>query len=259
MQEVQAYGVSASCVRDEISTIMGAQMEDDSVRSEKTGEVKVQPEIYSSTVAYCAPTASTDSCEGAALCIIIIGVIMALFAVVWAIVMLAFSIMTFGGFIKRRYRTIVLFEKEHKPFLSKLALLSVRNEGVINYPLGIPMYDEWMRRTFGLFSRKKYMRQLSLFLAGIWGLLEVGFKLNQILFDPTFSYNLWPLRIVMVAIFLPLLFYAPILEIQFRRAFDKGKEIVDRVLLDEPSYRPDPAPDTVSYQSGLGKSEEFFG
>jgi hypothetical protein len=226
---------------------------------EKTGEIKIQPEIYSSSAAWCAPTASADSCEGAALCIIIIGVIMALFAVVWAIVMLAFSIMTFGGFIKRRYRTLVRFEKEHKLFLAKLSILSVRNEGVINYPLGIPMYDEWIKKTFGLFNRKKYMRQLSLFLAVIWGLFEVGFKLNQILFDPSFSYNLWPLRLVMVAIFLPLLFYAPILEIQFRHAFDEGGEIVDRVLIDEPAYRPGPTPDTVGYHGEMEEKEEFFG
>jgi len=233
-------------------------MEDDSIRAEKTGEVKVNPEIYSSSAAYCLPTVSADSIQGALLCVIIIAVLMALFAVIWAIVMLAFSVMTFGGFIKRRYRTLVLFENEYKPFLAKLAFLSVRNEGVVNYPLGFVAYDKWMHSTFGLFKRQKYIRQLSLFLGAIWGIVEVGFKLNQIIFDPTFSYDLWPLRLVMVAIFLPLLFYAPALEMQLRRAFDNGQEIVDRILIEEPSYRPGPAAKPVGYSDYDGQRDGFF-
>ena len=87
--------------------------------------------------------------------------------------------------------------------------------------------------------RKKYLRQVSFFFSFIWGSVEVLFKLYQILFDPAFSYDLWPLRIVMVAIFLPLLLYAPILEISIRGAFERGGEIVDRLIMENPSFSPD--------------------
>jgi hypothetical protein len=42
----------------------------------------------------------------------------------------------------------------------------------------------------------------------------------------------------MIAIFLPLLLYSPILEIQFRGLFDTGDEMVMRLINHEPSYSP---------------------
>jgi hypothetical protein len=42
----------------------------------------------------------------------------------------------------------------------------------------------------------------------------------------------------MIAIFLPLLLYSPILEIQFRNIFHTGDEMVMRLTNHEPSYSP---------------------
>lgn len=119
-------------------------------------------------------------------------------------------------------------------------------------------YDKWMQRTFCLFKKQKYIRQLSLFLCAIWGMVEAGFKLNQVPFDATFSYDLWLLRLVMAAIVVPFLFYAPSLEIQLRRAFDSGQEIVDRILIEESSYRLGPAARPISYSNNLGQRDESF-
>jgi hypothetical protein len=44
---------------------------------------------------------------------------------------------------------------------------------------------------------------------------------------------------VMVAIFLPLLLYSPILEIQLRNAFEMGEDMVMRIVSREPSFSPD--------------------
>ena len=43
----------------------------------------------------------------------------------------------------------------------------------------------------------------------------------------------------MVAIFLPLLLYSPILELSIRGAFERGGEIVDRLIMENPSFSPD--------------------
>lgn len=43
----------------------------------------------------------------------------------------------------------------------------------------------------------------------------------------------------MIAIFLPLLLYSPMLEIQFGNARNEGEEMVIRLLNDEHSFSPD--------------------
>jgi hypothetical protein len=76
-------------------------------------------------------------------------------------------------------------------------------------------------------------------LGFVWGLVEVGFKLYQLLVDPLFSYYLWPFRIVMLIIFIPLILYSPILERKFRMAFETGDENIARLVTIEPSFNPD--------------------
>jgi hypothetical protein len=162
---------------------------------------------------------------------------MAALTIVWAVVMIAFSIITIGGFFRKRYRTLFVIENDNKEFIGKLAVITVQKRGVLEYPFEHREYDEWMVQTFGMFNRLKHLRQGSIFLGFWWGFIEIAFKLNQLILDPS-DYNLWPLRYVMIAIFLPLLLYAPILEIQFRGAFDKGDEMVMRLVNHEPSYSP---------------------
>jgi hypothetical protein len=129
-------------------------------------------------------------------------------------------------------------EKGNNEFLGKLAIHTYRKGGVANYHLGHQPYDEWVDNTFSLFVRKKYIRQVSFFFGYIWGAVEIIFKLTNI-FNPLFNYDLWPLRIVMIAIMLPLLLYSPFLEMSVRSAFNQGDEPVERLLMEHPAYSPD--------------------
>jgi hypothetical protein len=236
---LRAYGVSASALKYGVETITGVNPGKDAVQTKETGRVSVTPEIYSTAACGdpCVGGGSSDG-EGLLICLLVVAVIMAVFTIVWTVVMVAFSILTIGGFLKKRYRTLLIVEKPNSEFMGKVALQIIRAGGVLEYPLNNEEYDAWMHHTFGLFKRLKLLRQVSLFFAFCWGLVEVGFKLNQILFNPA-DYNLWPFRYVMIAIFLPLLLYSVILEIQFKSAFDSGEETIARLLSDEPSFAPD--------------------
>jgi len=238
---IRAYGVSAAAVKYGIESITGVNPGRNAVHTKETGRVSVTPEIYS-TVGCCdgsgAGGGGGADGEGLLCCLLIIAIFMAVFTIVWAVVMIAFSILTVGGFLKKRYRTLFIIEKPNREFIGKIALHIFRSGGILEYPLGNETYDEWMKRTFSLFVRLKIIRQVSLFFGFGWGFIEVAFKVNQILYNPA-DYNLWPLRFLMVAIFLPLLLYSPVLEIQFKRSRDVGAEIIERVLTDEQTFAPD--------------------
>jgi hypothetical protein len=145
--------------------------------------------------------------------------------------------MTLGGFFRKRYRTLVVVEKQNKEFIGKLAVIAAQDHGVMQYSFDHREYDEWAEDTFRLFSRLKYLRQVSIFFGFWWAFFEVAFKLNELILGVG-GYNLWPLRYVMIAVFVPLLLYSPILEIQFRGAFNAGEEMVIRLVNQEPSYSP---------------------
>lgn len=239
---IRAYGVSGSTLKKEIEFITGINPGSNAVYSKETGRVSVTSEVFGDG---CCGGDGVCTCnggggggdEGLAICLIIILAVMMALTIVWAIVMLAFSIMTIGGFFKRRFRTLIIVENENKEFIGKLAVITVEKRGVLEYPFEHHEYDDWMTRAFGMYNRLKHLRQASIFFGFWWGFIEIGFKLNQLLLNPA-DYNLWPLRYVMVAIFLPLLLYSPILEIQFRGLFDTGDEMVMRLTSDEPSYSP---------------------
>jgi hypothetical protein len=236
---IRVYGVSASAVKYGIESITGLNPGKHAVQTKETGRVSVTPEIYSTApYADCCAGGGTGDGEGLLLCLLIIAIIMAVFTIVWAVVMVAFSILTVGGFLKKRYRTLFVIEKPNREFIGKIAIHAIRSGGILEYPFGIEPYDDWMKRTFGLFVRLKFVRQISLFFGFGWGFIEVAYKLNQILYYPA-DYNLWPLRYVMVAIFLPLLLCSPILEIQFKGHYDAGEEIIMRLLDEEQSFTPD--------------------
>ena len=240
--KMRAYGISAGSVRKSVAELTGVTPgKKEAVLTQETGRIYTESEIFST-----GPGGGCGDCgggsadgEGLIICLIIIAVMMIMVAVVWAVVMIAFSILTVGGFLKRRYRTVVVVEKKNREFMGKLAIHIFRNGGVLEYPFGYNYYDEWMSRAFKLHVRLKQIRQVSLVLGILWGWVEVLFKLYQILLNPAFNYDLWPLRIPMIAIFLPLLLYSPILEIQFDNARRDGEEMVVRLLHDEPSFSPD--------------------
>jgi hypothetical protein len=240
LHAIRAYGVSASAVKYGIESITRSNPGKNAVQTKETGRVSVTPEIYSTVpcVDCCAGGGGGSDGEGLLLCLLIIAIFMAVFTIVWAVVMIAFSVLTVGGFLKKRYRTLLVIEKPNREFIGKIALHVFRSGGALEYPFGNKAYDDWMRRAFNLFVRLKFIRQISLFFGFLWGFIEVAFKLNELLFSHG-GYDLWPLRYVMVAIFLPLLLYSPILEVQFKRSHDTGEEITMRLLYEEPSFAPD--------------------
>lgn len=239
---IKAYGVSGATLKKEIETITGVNPGKHAMYSEETGRVSVGSEVFGDGCG--GGGGDCYGCdggggggEGAIICLIIIVAIMAALTVVWAVVMLAFSIMTLGGFFRKRYRTLVVVERQNKEFIGKLAVISAQDHGVMEYSFGHREYDEWAEDTFRLFNRLKYIRQVSIFFGFWWAFFEIAFKLNELILGVG-GYNLWPLRYVMVAIFLPLLLYSPILEMQFRGAFNTGEERVMRLVNQEPSYSP---------------------
>ena len=241
---MRAYGISGSTLRKEIESITGVNPGNNAVYSKETGRVSVESEVFGAGSCggggdcYCGGGGGGGGDEGVAICLIIILAVMIALAIVWFIVMLAFSIMTIGGFFKRRFRTLVVVENENKEFIGKLAAATVQRGGVLDYSFGQLEYDDWMTHTFGLFHRLKLVRQAGFFFGFWWGVIEIAFKLNEYI-NHQGGYNLWPLRYVMIAVFLPLLFYSVILEIQFKHAFEDGDEMIQRLISHEPSYSPD--------------------
>ena len=234
---LRVYGASGSAVKKDIEELTGVNPGKNSVYTKETGRVSVTPEIYAT--AWCpvdGGASGVSDGEGLLVCLIIIAVIMALFAIIWSVIMIAFSIMTVGAFLKRRYRTLVVIDKEHREFLGKLSVMITKKGGVIEYGLGVPVYDEWTKRAYGLFRQLKVIRQVSIFFGFWWGIIEVAYKANNILNGV--DYNLWPLRYVMIAIFVPLLLYSPVLEGRFRRSFDRGEELAIRLVNDHPEFSP---------------------
>lgn len=241
--KIRAYGVSASSVRNSIEEITGVNPKKKAVLTTETGRVCSDSEKFSSGGGncYCDCGSPGGDGEGLVIVLIIIAVLMAMVAVVWTIIMIAFSLLTVGGFLKRRYRTVVVIEKMNREFLGKLAISIARNGGVLDYQFGHEGYDDWTRRAFKLHIRLKHLRQISLVLGLGWGWIEVMFKLNEILLGYITNYApvILPLRIVMIAIFIPLLIYSPVLEGQFRSVSDDGEEMVVRLLSEEYSFSPD--------------------
>ncbi len=245
-RKIRAYGISASSVRQSFADITGVEPgKSQAIFTQETGRIYTESEVYSGGggagggSGYCDCNCSGGDGEGLLIAIVVIAVLMIMVTIVWAVVMLAFSILTIGGFLKRRYRTVVVVETMNREFLGKLAISIMRKGGVLEHHFGIPDYDEWARHLFELHVRLKRIRQVSLLFGVIWGWIEVLFKLNEFIVGYVTNYDLWPLRIIMVAIFLPMLLYSPILEMQFNNAKTDGEEIVMRLLLDEPSFSPE--------------------
>ncbi|MCK4567553.1 MAG: hypothetical protein KAU48_09615, partial [Candidatus Thorarchaeota archaeon] len=159
--KIRAYGVSATSVRKSIEEITGVNPKKKAVLTKETGRVYAESEKFSGGGGgYCDCGSTSGDCgEGFVIVLIIIAVLMITFAAVWTVVMIAFSIVTVGGFLKRRYRTAVIIEKMNREFLGKLAISIARNGGVLDYSFGHEGYDNWVRRAFKLHIRLKHLRQ----------------------------------------------------------------------------------------------------
>jgi len=238
---IRVYGASGSSVKSGIKAITSVDPGNEAVHTKETGRVSVRPEIYETVGCGggCHGGWGGGGGEGEIFCFILIAAMMAVFTVVWTVVMIVFSIVTIGGFLRRRYRTLVSMDRENKEFIGKLSVFVGKRSGVLHHPLGDPQYDNWVEDTFGLFMKLKYLRQVSLSLAFGWGFIEVAFKLYQVILDPSFDYYLWPFRYVMIAIFAPLIFYSPVLEMKFREAFKMGEEMTTMLVHRESSFNPD--------------------
>ena len=130
---MRIYGASGSTVKSGIETIMGVHPSRKSIHSKETGTVTVKSEIYTHLE---GADCGGGGGEGELLCLIVVAIIMTVFAVVWSVVMIVFSIVTIGGFVKRRFRTIVIMGKENIEFIGKLSAFMFRKGGVSDYTLG---------------------------------------------------------------------------------------------------------------------------
>ncbi|MHA1664145.1 MAG: hypothetical protein ACTSVR_12915 [Candidatus Thorarchaeota archaeon] len=241
--KIRAYGISASSVNDGIEELTGVHPGRKAVLTKETGRIFGVSEMRSGgSAGYCdcgSGGGGPGDGEGLLICIIAIAVLMIMVAVVWTVIMIAFSILTVGGFLKRRYRTVVAIEQPNREFLGKLAVLIFRKGGVLEYPFQYENYDAWVKRSLKLHMRLKYVRQISFFFGIGWGWVEVFFKVYELLLGTVIKYDLWPLRIPMIIIFVPLLLYSPIMEMQFANLRNEGEELVMRLLHDEYSFSPD--------------------
>ena len=57
----------------------------------------------------------------------------------------------------------------------------------------------------------------------------------------------------MIAVFAPLIFYSPVLEMTMREKFNEGEDIIARMVMNEPGYNPDLAM-TFEHKPVLGDS-----
>ncbi|MCF2137756.1 MAG: hypothetical protein K9W43_11045 [Candidatus Thorarchaeota archaeon] len=232
------FGVSGSTVREMIHEFTGGEQHKKYILTRCCGKVRAGTALGQECLGADCGTGSGGDCgEGLCFCLLLSMLMMVVVTIVWVAVMVVFSFVTVGGFVKRRYRTAIFLEKKSHTFLAKISLAVAQLGGVLDYPIGVPDYDHWVSRTVRLFKYLKYIRQLSLFLGTVWGFNEVYFKLKNI-FDPTFHYNLWPFRFAMVIIFIPLIFSSPILEIKIREAIDIGEGLIHDVIAMHPEYTP---------------------
>ena len=260
-QRYRVYGVSGTKIRDMIRTIVPVHEEGPIMFSRRCGEIRVTSALKGGDlwIPDCGGGA-TDG-EAALCCLGIVVALLAVVAVVWAVVMIVFSVVSWGGFFKRRFRTFVFLERHDEELIRKLAVAVAMEGGVLRCEIGEPSFDMWARDTLSLYLRLKRIRQASLLLGAGWGWVEVLFKARNII-DPSFHYNLWPFRFVMVLVFLPLIFCMPVLEMSFRSTARQGLEVAERLAATRPEYNPKtrlpPKIETTSIGGGTDVADDSF-
>ncbi len=229
------YGVSGSKIVDAIINIDSVEKKDDYYETRSSGQVKVFSDIRTINI-FSGSSGAVTECE-AILFLIILG-LMLFIAIAWVAVMIVFSIVTFGGFVRRRYVTHVAVEHVNPDFLSKLSVFAIKNGGYMEYETGPPEYQDLVKQMASNYGKLTNLRQFSILLGMIWGVIEVSFKVYQMFLDPAFTYNLWPFRIAMVILFIPLIAYAPVVELRIRSTHKSGMETVDRLVNNDSKFDP---------------------
>ncbi|MCF2137755.1 MAG: hypothetical protein K9W43_11040 [Candidatus Thorarchaeota archaeon] len=233
----EILGVPSSAVRDDIKKFASPiENEDGSMTSESVGEINVTSGII--TILAGLGSGLGGSGEGILLFLVILFIVMSVFSIVWVFVMIAFSIFTLGGFFKRRHITVVSIKKRDDSFVSKLVVASVLRGGVLYENLGDPDFDDWLQRAQKLYQKMVHIRWAGLLAGTIWGIVEIAFKGYNIL-HPTFHYDLWPFRILMVSLFLPMIFYSAWIELRLRRHYSEGDLVVHRLMASDPVFNPE--------------------
>ncbi len=238
MTAYQCVGISHKALKEGVEHITGINPDKEAVYTEETGHVMVVSEMEA-TLGDCSCDGGGAGGECEAICFLIIAVAMVMVFIAWAIIMLVFSIFTFGGFVKRRHMCRLLIEREHRTFIGRLAVYAARRGGLLYYELGHPSYDEWYNQSRSAFNRLVWIRQLAILFGTIWGTVEIAFKLYQMFIDTAFTYDLWPLRYVMVAVFVPMILYSPVVEYRIRSLLSEADEVLTRLMMEEPDLNPD--------------------
>ncbi len=231
------YGASTSVVKEIVYEVGQGDDVDKLTTTRCCGSVAVVDEMMSGDLVYCdgGGLSSTDECG---IFLLIIIALMAVFAIVWAAVMIVFSIFTLGGFVRRRYRTLLMIEQPRRNLLLNVAFGVAFRGGVMDWDTGIPEYDEWKEKALSHYRALKYVRQISFLFGIIWGMNEIYNKALNLL-DPNYHYNLWPFRLMMVIIFLPLLFACPVIELRMRELYRTADPMFQSILADDPDIEQD--------------------
>ncbi|MCF2137754.1 MAG: hypothetical protein K9W43_11035 [Candidatus Thorarchaeota archaeon] len=177
--------------------------------------------------------------------LIISGLSIILFPILWLTVTIVFSIFTVGAFFKRRHFSIVIVDRRNETFVSKLLMAVVMRGGVFNATTDDPEFDDWVRGALRLYSRVAYLRVTAVILAVIWGILEIDQRFD--LLHLVYQVDLWPFRIIMLLLFLPLILYGDLLVWKIRGHYAEGDLIIYRLKASSSRFDPDvPLSDTMS-------------
>ncbi|MHA1771010.1 MAG: hypothetical protein ACTSYL_04950 [Candidatus Thorarchaeota archaeon] len=251
------YGVHINDVASDIRKfVQPASEEDEDLTSERTGNISLLSGFWAILTIFLILVGAiiigilqgNAGADAFWVVLVISFLSIILFPVLWLTVTIVFSIFTAGGFFKRRHFTVVLLAHRDEIFVSKLLMAVVLRGGVIDEKTDDPDFDEWLDRAVKLYTRVTYLRLTAVILALIWGILEIDQRFN--LLHLVYQINLWPFRIVMLFVFLPILVYGAVLVWKIKGHYAEGDLIIHRLKASSSRYDPDvPLSETTSMLS----------
>lgn len=248
------YGVHSNDIRRDIKKILDILEEEKDVRSERVGYVDAYSSfwvdfvLFVFTVGIMAIGAFLASArlEFFWPIMLIAITLIILYPILWYVVTFVLSIFTFGTFFKHRYLAITSTTKSDETFLSKLIVTVALRGGIFDHQTGDPEFDEWSSQALRLYRRVTYTRILAVLFGLIWGVMEIYQRVNLI--PILYQIDLWPLRILMILIYIPLFIYCLHALMRIRRHYAAGDQMIYRLKYSSSRFDPE-IPLSKSYDS----------
>ncbi len=189
------------------------------------------------------------------LLILVLGLV--LFPFLWLAVTIAFSVFTAGGFFKKRHFTLVSIDRNNAVFDSKLLMAVVLRGGAVNTHVEDPEFNDWLQRAVRFYTRITALRLIAVALGFVWAFLELDQRFD--VFHLVYQLDLLPLRYVMVAIYIPLLFIGAWLVLGVKRHYAEGDLVIHRLKASSSRLDPDipltETPSDFAFDSGSDSFE----